>query len=230
IEAVSGKSLEDYLREHVWGPLDMPDATFYPSDEQRERMPPLMFRTPDGQLIEAPLEDVEWEFASGGGGAHATARDYARFQRMLLARRRARRRAHPRARDRRAHVHRPPAGRAAARGHGVGGARAGQGRAGDALQAGLGPGPAPPAPGHPDHAPRRQRRLGRAVQLLLLDRPAERADSGADDAAAAVLRRPDRRDAARLRGGGLRAGGRGDEIGQAGLTPLVINGRRRGAP
>src|SRR3954464_7936380 len=84
IEAVSGKSLEEYLREHVWGPLDMPDATFYPSDEQRERMPALMSRTPDGQLVEAPLEDVEWEFASGGGGGHATARDYARFQRMLL--------------------------------------------------------------------------------------------------------------------------------------------------
>src|SRR3954452_18600749 len=84
IEAVSGTSLEDYLREHVWGPLDMPDSTFYPSDEQRARMPPLMSRSPDGQLVEAPLEDVEWEVASGGGGGHATARDYARFQRMLL--------------------------------------------------------------------------------------------------------------------------------------------------
>src|SRR3954452_5377658 len=84
IEAVSGTSLEDYLREHVWGPLDMPDSTYYPSDEQRARMPPLMSRSPDGQLVEAPLEDVEWEVASGGGGGHATARDYARFQRMLL--------------------------------------------------------------------------------------------------------------------------------------------------
>jgi methyl acetate hydrolase len=84
IEAVSGSSLEDYLREHVWGPLDMPDSTFYPSDEQRARMLSLMSRAPDGQLVEAPLEDVEWEFASGGGGGHATARDYARFQRMLL--------------------------------------------------------------------------------------------------------------------------------------------------
>jgi methyl acetate hydrolase len=84
IEAVSGESLEDYLREHVWGPLNMPNATFYPTDEQREHMPPLMLRTPDGALVEAPLEDVEWEFASGGGGGHATAREYARFQRMLL--------------------------------------------------------------------------------------------------------------------------------------------------
>src|SRR3954469_16189480 len=57
IEAVSGRSLEEYLRENVWGPLEMPDATFYPSDEQRRRMPPLMFRAPDGQLVEAPLED-----------------------------------------------------------------------------------------------------------------------------------------------------------------------------
>src|SRR3954465_12399775 len=84
IETVGGTSLEDYLREHVWGPLDMPDATFYPSDEQRARMVPLMFRAPDGELVEAPLDDVEWEFASGGGGGHATARDYARFQRMVL--------------------------------------------------------------------------------------------------------------------------------------------------
>jgi methyl acetate hydrolase len=84
IEWVSGKTLEDYLRENVWGPLDMPDATFYPSDEQRERMPALMFRTPDGELLEAPFEDAEWEFASGGGGGHATARDYTRFLRMLL--------------------------------------------------------------------------------------------------------------------------------------------------
>src|SRR3954464_4818640 len=142
-------------------------------------------------------------------------RDGARLRPLpahAAARRRARRRAHPRARDGRADVHRPSARRAAARGHGVGGPRARQGRPGLALQAGLGPRPAPPARGHPEHAPRRQRRLGGAVQLLLLDRPSERAHRRADDAAAALLRRPDRRDAARLRGGGLRAGGSGDDM------------------
>src|SRR3954452_8701817 len=98
IQRVSAKTLEEYLRENVWGPLDMPDATFYPSDEQRERMPALMFRTPDGGLVQAPLEDVEWEFASGGGGAQ---RDGARLRALpahAAARRRARRRARPRAR------------------------------------------------------------------------------------------------------------------------------------
>ena len=43
-----------------------------------------MFRLPDGGLGPAPVELPEPEFASGGGGGYATARDYARFQRMLL--------------------------------------------------------------------------------------------------------------------------------------------------
>ena len=84
VEAVSGRSLEEQLREHVWGPLDMPDASFQPSAEQQERLVELRFRTPDGGLGPNPLPDIEWEFNSGGSGAYATARDYIRFQRALL--------------------------------------------------------------------------------------------------------------------------------------------------
>ncbi|TML99591.1 MAG: beta-lactamase family protein [Actinobacteria bacterium] len=84
VEAVSGRSLEDQLREHVWGPLDMPDATFFPTGEQRSRLMELVSRTPDGALGPSPFVEPEPEFASGGGGGYATARDYARFQRALL--------------------------------------------------------------------------------------------------------------------------------------------------
>src|SRR3954467_7660947 len=78
IERGSGKTLEEYLRGNVWGPLHHARATLSPPHTpappssptagQRELMPQLMFRTPDGGLVEAPFEEVEMEFASGGGG------------------------------------------------------------------------------------------------------------------------------------------------------------------
>src|SRR6478735_4801280 len=42
VEAVSGQSLGDYLTENVYSPLGMTDSTFAPSDEQRERLLPVL--------------------------------------------------------------------------------------------------------------------------------------------------------------------------------------------
>src|SRR3954451_2993861 len=44
IEAVSGQDLQTYLRAQLWDPLDMPDATFWPSEEQHARMFTMGFR------------------------------------------------------------------------------------------------------------------------------------------------------------------------------------------
>jgi methyl acetate hydrolase len=84
VEAVSGRSLEEQLGREVWEPLAMPDTTFYPSEEQRARMAELVSRQEDGSLAPSWLEDPTPAYASGGGGGHSTAHDYARFQRMLL--------------------------------------------------------------------------------------------------------------------------------------------------
>ncbi len=85
IEKVSGHDLATYCAEHVFGPLGMTDATFTPSEKQRARLMAICARTPDGGLIEAPIEiPAEPEFFSGGAGAFATAGDYLRFMRAML--------------------------------------------------------------------------------------------------------------------------------------------------
>ena len=85
IEAVSGTDLNSYCTEHIFGPLDMADATFSPTVAQRARLMSVHSRTPDGGLALSTLElPDEPEYSSGGGGAYATGRDYLRFMRMLL--------------------------------------------------------------------------------------------------------------------------------------------------
>ncbi|MGV0788381.1 serine hydrolase domain-containing protein [Mycolicibacterium sp. XJ2] len=85
VEAVSGRTLGDYLAEHVYGPLGMTDSTFAPSDEQRARLLPVRFRAPDGSLQETELDlpaEPEWDAA--GHGSYGTITDYGRFVRAWL--------------------------------------------------------------------------------------------------------------------------------------------------
>ena len=85
IEQVSGKDLHQYIADHVAGPLGMSDVTFHPTEEQAARMMPLYARTPDGGLIEFPLElPPAPEFWAAGHGSYGSAEDYARFIRALL--------------------------------------------------------------------------------------------------------------------------------------------------
>jgi CubicO group peptidase (beta-lactamase class C family) len=85
IAALSGKDLNAYCQDHIFGPLGMTDSTFVPSEALRERLMPIHSRMPDGSLA---LSEFVWplepEFFSGGGGAASTGPDYLRFMRMLL--------------------------------------------------------------------------------------------------------------------------------------------------
>jgi CubicO group peptidase (beta-lactamase class C family) len=82
---VSGRDLAAYCAEHIFAPLDMTDATFTPTDEQRSRMMTVHSRTADGELVPMPIDlPTDAEFFSGGGGASGTGRDYLRFMRALL--------------------------------------------------------------------------------------------------------------------------------------------------
>lgn len=82
---VAGKPLDEVLRERVFTPLDMPDATFRPTDEQRARMMVVHARQGDGTLEPTALDlPADPEFMAGGSGAYATARDHGRFLRALL--------------------------------------------------------------------------------------------------------------------------------------------------
>ncbi|HUS21279.1 MAG TPA: serine hydrolase domain-containing protein [Aeromicrobium sp.] len=85
VERVSGKGLDEYVAEHVTGPLGMTDVTFQPTDEQNARMMPIYSRTPEGGLMEISLELPEKpEWWAGGHGLVGTVGAYGRFIQALL--------------------------------------------------------------------------------------------------------------------------------------------------
>lgn len=85
VEAVSGKRLDAYLRDHLFNPLGMTDTSFKISESQRKRLVAMHGRGPDGSLAPIPFElEQDPEFHMGGGGLYGTAGDYIKFTRMIL--------------------------------------------------------------------------------------------------------------------------------------------------
>jgi methyl acetate hydrolase len=85
VEAVSGKRLDAYLRDHMFTPLGMSDTGFKIGDAQRKRLVAMHARGEDGSLAPVPFElEQEPEFHMGGGGLYGTAGDYIKFTRMIL--------------------------------------------------------------------------------------------------------------------------------------------------
>ncbi|MEJ8303689.1 serine hydrolase domain-containing protein [Saccharibacillus sacchari] len=90
IEAVSGKTLGEFLQEEIFGPLGMTDTGYRYRDDIQERMAVMYERAEDGTLTPAPEEmdalhrpDALLEL--GGQGLYATTRDYIKFASMLAA-------------------------------------------------------------------------------------------------------------------------------------------------
>jgi CubicO group peptidase (beta-lactamase class C family) len=85
IEAVSGQSLRDYLKNNVFTPLGMDDTDFIIQSDSRLRMASMHQRDPNGELHRIDFEvPQEPEFFMGGGGLYSTAEDYVKFLQMLL--------------------------------------------------------------------------------------------------------------------------------------------------
>src|SRR3979490_1401861 len=85
VEAVSGKKLDAYLRDHMFAPLGMTDTAFKIGDSQRKRLVAMHARGEDGSLAPIPFElEQEPEFHMGGGGLYGTAGDYIKFTQMIL--------------------------------------------------------------------------------------------------------------------------------------------------
>ncbi|MEQ5839502.1 beta-lactamase family protein [Paraburkholderia acidicola] len=85
VEKLSGQSLGNYLKQHVYGPLEMSDSTFEPNAEQRSRLLRVMQRQADGTLEPSRLDlppTSEWDAA--GHGSYGTAQDYGRFLQAWL--------------------------------------------------------------------------------------------------------------------------------------------------
>ncbi|MFJ9737479.1 serine hydrolase domain-containing protein [Streptomyces sp. NPDC101166] len=88
IEVVSGRPLDEFLAERVFGPLAMPDAGFQVTDEQAERLAELYGDTDSGAIQPIPGLPLSGRprFLSGSGGMVASAYDIHRFMEMLRRR------------------------------------------------------------------------------------------------------------------------------------------------
>ncbi|MHC4040694.1 serine hydrolase domain-containing protein [Bradyrhizobium sp. 23AC] len=85
VEAVSGKRLDAYLRDHMFTPLGMNDTAFKITDDMRQRLVATHARGEDGSLAPIPFEiEQNPEFHMGGGGLYSTAGDYIKFTQMIL--------------------------------------------------------------------------------------------------------------------------------------------------
>ncbi|WP_337024527.1 MULTISPECIES: serine hydrolase domain-containing protein [unclassified Pantoea] len=85
VELISGQTLEDYFREHIFSPLGMHDTGFKISDEQRSRTATAAQREADGTLTAAPYESPQQtDFSLAGTGLYSTPRNYMVFLQMLL--------------------------------------------------------------------------------------------------------------------------------------------------
>jgi methyl acetate hydrolase len=85
IEKVSGQSLEDYFREHIFTPLGMADTFYNVPQEKVARLIPVHRRQSDGTIANGPNPpNPIFPQPRGGGGLASTAADYLRLTRMIL--------------------------------------------------------------------------------------------------------------------------------------------------
>jgi CubicO group peptidase (beta-lactamase class C family) len=90
IEKLSGQKLPDFMRDHIFEPLEMKDAGFFVPAQKRSRFATNYRDDGQGHLVPVSTEnDPHGDYAtqpmmpSGGGGMVSTAEDYYRFAQML---------------------------------------------------------------------------------------------------------------------------------------------------
>lgn len=87
LEALTGRSLEEVLRQRVLDPLGMNSMTFVLQEQHRQVLAQLSMRDPACGFVPLRFEVPQQpEFQSGGGGLYGSAADYLILLRMLLGR------------------------------------------------------------------------------------------------------------------------------------------------
>lgn len=85
VEKISGRSLDDFLRERIFEPLGMTDTHYYVPREKIERMASVYRPGGDGriELLAAPAWVEPTPMFRGVAGLAGTAADYYRFAQMI---------------------------------------------------------------------------------------------------------------------------------------------------
>jgi CubicO group peptidase (beta-lactamase class C family) len=84
VEVVSGQPYDQWLKEHIFTPLAMPDSGFYFTGRQAERVATIYTRRPGEALQPSPNQALSTVYFSGAGGLATSAEDYLSFAQMLL--------------------------------------------------------------------------------------------------------------------------------------------------
>ena len=192
VEVLSGQSLDEYLAEHVLGPLGMDDTGFWVPEADIDRFISNYLKTPDDKRFRVDTPDSRPPLPP----AHVPVRrrrpgvDPGRLPALLpdaARRRRAGRTAGDRAQDAGVHGDEPPARRPDAQRDGPGHLQRG-GHGGHGLRP-RGVGPAGPGAGR-RHRHRRRVRLGRRGQHGVLGRPGRGSGRGLPHPAGPLRRLP----------------------------------------
>ncbi|MEC8554068.1 MAG: serine hydrolase domain-containing protein, partial [Planctomycetota bacterium] len=89
IEVISGRPLEEFLREHIFEPMGMVDTSFSMGPEQRNRFQPLFINTGSLKGFTYLLDQMTYQRKSrahfGDAGLVSTMEDYSRFCEMLAS-------------------------------------------------------------------------------------------------------------------------------------------------
>ncbi len=88
VEVWSGKPLEDYLQERVFGPLGMTDTRFWVEPERADRLATVYRASREGELRPYQMEEIPFTeqpvLIEGGVGLVASTMDFLRFSQMFL--------------------------------------------------------------------------------------------------------------------------------------------------
>ena len=84
IEVLSGQTLGDYLKEHIFDPLNMGDTGFFVPAEKQDRTATLYHINDQMKPDDRIYPDKAPAFEGGGGGLFSTVADYSTFAQMLL--------------------------------------------------------------------------------------------------------------------------------------------------
>ncbi|KAJ7505439.1 beta-lactamase/transpeptidase-like protein [Mycena galericulata] len=91
VERLSGKSLDQYFKDHIFAPLGITSASFYLTPDLKERILPLSVRDADNKLVrfnnQVPIINQDPETTNvhfGGVGLYSSLKDYLTLLRHLL--------------------------------------------------------------------------------------------------------------------------------------------------